>query len=157
MYRMIGKLPGILTLIIDIAKGAVAAGILAPYFYKWGIPLSPQHHQILMALAVISGHNWTPFLNFKGGKGIATSAGVLIVLCPTILVIVLLVWIGVFALTRIVSIASIVASISFPIIAALFGNLSITLFAIILCVISVFKHRSNIRRLLRGEEGQLEL
>ena len=152
VYRVIGKLPGILTLIIDIAKGAIVVGVLAPYFHDLGMPLELHHHQAVMALAVVSGHNWNPFLNFKGGKGIATSAGALIVLCPGIFGFVILVWIISFALTKIISLASIVASISFPIIAAMFGDISITLLAIVLCVISVVKHRSNIKRLIRGEE-----
>jgi len=157
VYRVIGKLPGILTLILDIAKGAIAVAILAPYFYNWGIPLEFQPYRLLLALAVVSGHNWTPFLNFKGGKGIATSAGAILVLCPGVLGIILLVWIIIFAITRVVSIASIIASISFPAVAAFKGDIYLTLFAIILCVISVVKHRTNIQRLIRGEERSLKL
>jgi len=157
VYRVIGKLPGILTLIVDIAKGAAAVGVLAPYFHDLGVPLELHHHQAVMALAVVSGHNWNPFLNFKGGKGIATSAGALLILCPGILGLVVLVWIITFALTKIISLSSIIASIAFPIIAAIIGNISITLLAIILCIISVVKHRSNIKRLIRGEERTLKL
>jgi len=157
VYRVIGKLPGILTLIVDIAKGAAAVGVLAPYFHNLGVPLALHHLQPVMALAVVAGHNWNPFLNFKGGKGIATSAGALFVLCPGILGLVVLVWVIAFVLTKIISLSSIIASISFPIIAALIGDISITLLAIILCVISVVKHRSNIKRLIRGEEHSLKL
>jgi len=157
VYRTVGKLPGVITLLIDIAKGAIAAGFLTAYFYKWNIPLEPEPYRILAAASVISGHNWTPFLNFKGGKGIATSAGALAVICPKILGLVVLVWVIIFALTRIVSIASIVASVFFLILAAFKGNFAFTLFAIILCLISIFKHRSNIMRLVRGEEKKLTL
>lgn len=157
VYRTTGKTLGVLTLLIDIMKGIIVVAVFTPYFHKWGIPLNLHHHQILMGLAVISGHNWTVFLKFKGGKGIATSAGVLLVLCPGIMGLVLLVWIVTFALTKVISLASIAASISFPIIAAFFGDLSVTLFAVVLCIISIFKHRSNIQRLIRGEEGPLKL
>jgi len=157
VYRITGKLPGILTLILDIAKGAIAVSILAQFFYRWDIPLTLPHYRLLLALCAVSGHNWTPFLKFKGGKGIATSAGVLIVICPGILGIILLVWIGIFALTKIVSIASIISSIAFPIAAAILGDIYLTLFAVILCIMSVFKHRSNIGRIIRGEEKTLKL
>lgn len=157
VYRTSGKLAGIATLVIDIAKGALAVGLVGPYFRKWGVPIGLQNQQVLLALAAVSGHNWTPFLNFRGGKGIATSAGALLVLCPGILSIILLIWVGVFSATKIVSIASLAASVSFPIVAAFFGNISITLLSIILCIISVIKHRDNIRRLIRGEEKPLKL
>jgi glycerol-3-phosphate acyltransferase PlsY len=157
VYRVMGKLPGIITLIIDIAKGACAVSLVASYCYRWGMPLSFLHYQIFMALAVVSGHNWTPWLKFKGGKGMATSMGVLVIICPKILLLTAIVWIAVFAVTRIVSVASIAASIFLPVIAAFFGEISVTSLATMLCVIAILKHRSNIQRLIRGGERRLKL
>jgi len=157
VYRVAGKLPGVLTLLFDIIKGSIAVSLLADYFYKWGIPFTFYHYQLLMGLAVIAGHDWTLFLKFKGGKGIATSAGVLLIVCPKLLGIVAVVWVIAFIRIKIVSFASIVASMALPIGTVFFGDFYLTLFAVILGLISVFKHRLNIKRLIRGEEKVLKL
>lgn len=157
VYRVVGRLPGVLTLVVDIAKGIFAVTFIASCFHKLGVPIKFLDYQILIGLAVIAGHNWTVFLNFRGGKGIATSTGVLSIICPKILLISAIAWVIVFAKTKIVSLASVIASIVLPVVAAILGNTSITLLTIILCIISVFKHKSNIQRLLRGEEKALNL
>ncbi len=157
VYRVAGKSAGILTLFIDVAKGAVATGVFSSYFYGRGVPLEFGTFRMIMALAAVAGHNWTPFLHFKGGKGVATSVGALLVLCPKILGFMVLVWGIVFAVTRIVSLASIVASVAFPLFVVFLGDFKITLFSVILCIFSIFKHRANLSRLIQGSESRLKL
>jgi glycerol-3-phosphate acyltransferase PlsY len=112
---------------------------------------------VATALAAVLGHNFTPWLGFKGGKGIATSAGVLAALLPASLGVILTVWIVLFALTRIVSVASIAASAALPVATwflyphrpVFFG------FALAAGVLAIVQHRANIGRLLRGEEKRM--
>ena len=158
VFRTVGKIPGIIVLLIDAAKGVVAVSLLSEVFLSnWtGITLGLEFYKILLGICVISGHVFSVFLKFKGGKGVATTAGVLIALAPGILLACLLVWVIVFAIFRIVSIASITASLFLPIFAIIFyRSFYFVIFCVLLSLASVYKHKANIRRLLRGEEKKL--
>jgi glycerol-3-phosphate acyltransferase PlsY len=111
--------------------------------------------RIVAGLAAILGHNYTCWLKFKGGKGIATSAGVLAALVPWALIIILGIWIVVFALTRYVSLGSIAASFSLPL-ATWFtqGSPTLVLVTSAMSALAILKHRANIRRLLDGTESR---
>lgn len=156
VLRTLGKPIGITVLILDVLKGftpVVAAAYLLPK------PQGDAQQLILMscAIATICGHNYPIWLKFKGGKGIATSAGALLALFPIPLAIALGVWILVFFLSKYVSLASIVAAISIPLtLATMRAPLPSLLFTIALAGLATWRHRPNIQRLIAGTENRFE-
>jgi glycerol-3-phosphate acyltransferase PlsY len=162
VFRFLGKPAGIFVLFADALKGWLAVKGIAPLvtmlFHLPIDPLTQEWLKICAGVCAILGHNFTCWLHFKGGKGIATSAGVLTALVPLSLIIILSVWIVVFALTRYVSLASICASFTLPF-AAWFTHQSVTMVAITaaLAVLAIYKHKGNIKRLLNGTESRLAL
>jgi glycerol-3-phosphate acyltransferase PlsY len=104
----------------------------------------------------IAGHIWPVFLNFKGGKGVATTAGVLAGISPAVAGTGLLVWIAVFFIWKYVSLASISAAASLPLAGVIMGkDIALTGFLCVVAVMGVFSHRDNIRRLIKGTESRL--
>jgi len=159
VFRVLGKIPGIIVLILDIIKGIFPVVFVAPFF-----AFTENWQWILMAVAAVCGHNWTIFLKFKGGKGIATSLGVLIGLTIQIasirpvLLITLLVWIIIFLVTAVVSIASILASIVLPVSMLLTRQpIEIICLGFVFCVFVILRHRANIQRIFAGQEPQVPL
>ena len=159
VFRVFGKGPGFLVLFLDILKGVVAVAIVPDL-----LGLTEVLHRVAMALVVVAGHNWTIFLKFKGGKGIATSFGVLIGLTLKIAVIrpvllgTILIWVACFLVTRIVSVSSILAATSLPIIMVLTGQeFTIVCLGAIFCVFVVLRHKANIKRLFAGQEPRVPL
>jgi glycerol-3-phosphate acyltransferase PlsY len=157
-FRVIGRLPGLTVLAIDILKGFVCVTYVAGFFmYVSPVP-RPELYMVLVGLAAIAGHNWTIFLRFKGGKGVATSAGVIMGLVPGIFWLGFLVWVTVFSVTGYISLASIIASMSVPLLTLVFNEpTEIVIFMSALCIVIVYRHRSNIRRLKQGEEKRMSL
>jgi len=160
--RTLGKGMGITVLLLDILKGFIAVVILGNYFGNKPILWQVQNLRIIIGLCCICGHNWTIFLNFKGGKGIATSFGVLLGLALTlpglgmIIGILILTWIVVFMVWRIVSLASIIAAIALPVSAVLFKQpLVLISVSVILCIFVVIRHKSNLIRIFQGKEPRL--
>jgi glycerol-3-phosphate acyltransferase PlsY len=163
-FRVLGKGWGIGVLLLDFAKGASAC-MLVPLGVRAMLELSVENEgsvtlALVAAVCAVLGHNFTLWLRFKGGKGIATSAGALAVLVPWALLIGLGVWVLLFALTRYVSLGSIAAAVSLPV-ATWFTTGSdrtpLTILTATLAAMAVLKHRSNIQRLLAGTENRLEL
>ncbi len=153
-FRVLGKLPGILVLVIDVTKGAVAVTLL-PHLIK---PITPIYSWLLALLGMlaIAGHIWTPFLRFKGGKGVATSLGVFLFLDPVSTLIALGVWIAGLLLFRYVSVSSMLSAITLPIAMASFLRpFPIVLISSITCIIICYKHRSNLQKLLLGTEKKM--
>jgi len=155
VIRVLGKGPGILTLVLDVSKGLLAVLIIAPLIAKY-LPASRSELQLGCGIAAICGHNWTCFLRFKGGKGIATSAGVFLGLAPIVMLCLLGIW-GIMAfLTRYVSAASIVTSMALPILLYVFNRpIEWVIAGFVLSWVSIIKHRSNIKRLLNGTEHRI--
>jgi glycerol-3-phosphate acyltransferase PlsY len=156
VLRVLGKPAGILVLAIDALKGALACWLLpAAAIALAGAEAAPEVEGLRIAagLAAILGHNYTCWLRFKGGKGIATSAGVLLVWMPAALGLALLVWVLAFLVSGYVSLASVVAAFALPFIVWLTGG-SATLIAVaaVLGALAIYKHRSNIQRLRAGTE-----
>ncbi|NLY85180.1 MAG: glycerol-3-phosphate 1-O-acyltransferase PlsY [Tissierellia bacterium] len=148
--RVLGKKLGALTFLLDILKG-----ILAVVIGKYLLGLDGG---LLASIFVVLGHNFPVFLNFKGGKGVATSLGVLMILNWKIGLVCLIVGVTVIILTRYVSLGSILASITGPIATIiLLDNVDKNFYYTIwfLGLLSIIRHKSNIQRLLRGEENRL--
>jgi glycerol-3-phosphate acyltransferase PlsY len=159
VFRILGRAAGIFVLLADALKGVVPVVVLAPLFCTLSQPDPSRHTRELFAIAsglsAILGHNYTCWLNFRGGKGIATSAGVLLGLVPWSLAIIFGIWLLVFAATRFVSLASICASFTLPF-AALITKESWTVVGVTaaMAALAIFKHKSNIKRLIEGTESR---
>ena len=152
VMRALGKGSGIAVLLIDAMKGFIPV-----FFAPRVFPDADRNAlQIVCCVFVIAGHNWTCWLKFKGGKGIATSAGALLAFLPYPLLCALGVWLLVFAIGRYVSLASISAAIALPV-ATWFIERNTTLFGFtaILAAIAIYRHRPNIQRLLAGTENRV--
>lgn len=194
VLRVVGKKYGITCLILDALKGFIPVvialnlvqiegrrvGIPVPFLDGFaGDPLPAarqtlgQSIHVLTALAAILGHNYSPWVGFKGGKGIATSAGVLLALMPFAVVLLLGVWLLTFAATRYVSVASIVAAVALPVLTHVGArvhkgpdglslweagtwNKPLFVFSVVIAVLAVWKHRANIQRLINGTENRFE-
>ncbi|HKL12024.1 MAG TPA: glycerol-3-phosphate 1-O-acyltransferase PlsY, partial [Halanaerobiales bacterium] len=151
--RVAGYKVGLLVAILDIAKGYVAV-LIAQYF------LLPEYSMVFVFAAVllaIIGHNWSVFLSFKGGKGVATSVGIILRLFPYSLLILVIVWIVMILLTKMVSVGSILGAISLPIsVAFLYStDSSYIIFSTIITLLVIFSHRSNIKRIIKGNENKM--
>jgi len=194
VLRTMGKKYGITCLVLDALKGFIPV-FLAVNLIRiagrdqqmqidslegWALIFPPakaffvQSIQILTGLAAILGHNYSPWVGFKGGKGIATSAGVLIGLAPAVIVLLIVVWAIVFALSKYVSLASIVAAAVLPLIIHIGArfhhvdnnkalptlwesgtwNKPLFIFSVVIAILAIWKHRSNIQRLRAGTENR---
>ena len=159
VFRVLGKGPGITVLLIDIVKGIIPVVFIADVFH-----LHSHFDFVLLSVCVIAGHNWTVFLQFKGGKGVATSLGALIGLTIKIasirpvLVMTIIVWIICFLISTIVSFSSILAAVFLPIFMVLTQqSFELVFLGIIFCLFVVIRHRPNIKRLLSGQEPRVLL
>lgn len=148
VLRVLGVKAGIVVFLADILKGVLAALV-----GRW---MAGETGAVLAGFAAIVGHNWPVFLNFRGGKGIATSFGVLLVLFPLISAILFVVGVIIIAITGYVSLGSITAAILFPILLVIFGyDWKMVLFGVLVGGLALYRHRSNISRLIEGKENKL--
>ena len=166
VLRTAGKKPAILTLVCDILKGVIAIFIayLIGKIFNFDIQSSALLVQIA-GICVVIGHTFPIFFGFKGGKGVATALGVLLVTNWQIGLICLVFALVLMALTRIVALGSIAAAILFPVLCFFITNnylvgdsstrMSYLVFGIIMAVIVIFNHRSNIQRMASGKENRL--
>jgi glycerol-3-phosphate acyltransferase PlsY len=160
--RVLGKEAGISVLCLDILKGLLPVVFIGDKLLLKNIPLSSEIARILLGIFCISGHNWTIFLKFKGGKGIATTLGVLLGLCFRIkglwpvLGLSLITWLFTFALTGIVSLGSVTMGILLPFYMWIF-KLSQTLLisSFLLALFILLRHKENLKRVFQGKEKRL--
>jgi acyl phosphate:glycerol-3-phosphate acyltransferase len=162
VLRILGKPAGIFVLLMDALKGFVACRFFGAIIYNLLVGpadnSSPEEFlKITGGLFAILGHNYTCFLKFKGGKGIATSSGVALALLPVALGISLALWVVVLALTRYVSVASIAAAAVLPFAAWWPGRSSRTMIivAAVIGTLAIYKHRTNMQRLMNGTENRI--
>lgn len=159
VLRTLGKTAGITVLVVDMVKGMLAVALVkAAYLYgALPLPLSWQAWLVVGAgLAAVIGHSKSIFLNFSGGKSVATSLGVLLVMSPWVALTTLASFLLVLAVSRIVSLSSITGAIAVTILMLLFQQpLPYVLFAGLAGLYVIVRHRSNIQRLLAGTEPQL--
>jgi glycerol-3-phosphate acyltransferase PlsY len=150
MYRVLGPWPAFWVLITDIAKGV--AGV-----YVGKALLGTPTAALLGGIAAITGHNWSLFLGFKGGRGVATALGVIAVLMPKVTVIVFLVWAVIVFFTRYVSLGSIVAAaFAPPLTWWLVDQPEYLYFVIVAAAFVIIRHRPNIERLRKGQELKIK-
>lgn len=149
VFRVLGKRAGVAVLACDMLKGYVPAALAAALFHPWWA--------IFIAAAPVVGHIYSIFLKGRGGKGIATGAAVVLALVPLVFLIVVTVWIVLLLTTWYVSVASLAAASLVPVLAYVFDEPTPYKIAGVLVAIVVWwAHRSNIRRLLRGEENRVK-
>lgn len=149
-WRTIGKAAGISIFLLDLLKGAIGAG--------FGLYLGESALVgVVCGILAIVGHSWSVFLGFKGGKGVATGLGVIAMLMPMVTAIVFLVWFAIVYFTRYVSLGSIVAAALVPVLSYCLGmEAEFTVFGIIAAVFIIYRHKSNIGRLLNGTESKIK-
>ncbi|MHB0938273.1 MAG: glycerol-3-phosphate 1-O-acyltransferase PlsY [Armatimonadota bacterium] len=162
VLRVLGPGPGALVMVLDVLKGVAGILIARQFIFELASDPGKSAHPIampflvLIGLCAVLGHTFSPFLKFKGGKGISTSLGILLALSWQVGLIALGVWILFVAVTRYVSLASLLAALSLPISSYLLlkdvDRISMLVLTIALLILVTVKHRANIGRLLNGTE-----
>jgi acyl phosphate:glycerol-3-phosphate acyltransferase len=163
VLRVLGKRYGYPVFLFDFAKGTAAVEISILIFNSTHhAEVSRELCAILAGVSSVIGHSYPVWLGFKGGKGVATSFGVVFGLIPLAALIAVLVWLITFGTTRYVSVASMTAAIALPITVLvmlyvkLLSGLTLLLFSICLAAIVIWRHRSNLSRLMSGTEPRFE-
>lgn len=165
-FRVLGKTAGITVLIMDVVKGILA--VLMPVFLSKTLVTGKEflegdmliYVQLFAALSAVLGHVFPVFAGFKGGKGVATSLGIIIGIHPPTAAVCFLVFLIVFLVTNYVSFGAICASVAFPLVLVFVFKVSsfwLILFSVLLASAVIIAHRKNIGRLLRGEENKMKL
>ncbi|MCL6609322.1 MAG: glycerol-3-phosphate 1-O-acyltransferase PlsY, partial [Geminicoccaceae bacterium] len=149
--RVVGPAAGILTLLLDVAKGAFAVWLAGRFSGHSATML------MLAGVAALLGHCFPVWLGFKGGKGVATGGGVILALTPLVAVPALAVFAAAFALTRYVSLSSMLAALVVPLAAYLWGHVQAAELYLFLVILVILQHRANIGRLLAGKEPKTSL
>ncbi|MEP6809179.1 MAG: glycerol-3-phosphate 1-O-acyltransferase PlsY [Chthoniobacterales bacterium] len=160
VLRVLGKPWGIAVFTADTLKGltAVRVAYLLVALYP-DAEVYADFYAILAAAACVAGHSFPVWLRFKGGKGVATSLGALLGVVPIAAVSIFLVWVVVFKTTRYVSLASVLAALSLPIVVLFLGHAHgrvVLYFTMAMTLLVVWRHRSNISRLLDGTEPRFK-
>jgi len=161
VFRVLGWMPGLVVTLIDIFKG-FAATIWVAQWQPFGSGyIDATVMPIVTGLSAVCGHIWTVFANFRGGKGVGTAGGMIIALYPIAALICLVIFIGVVYVTRYVSVGSMLAALSLPVVLWLMQVLfnkevpdALFQFSLLVGVLIVFTHRKNIRRLIEGTENR---
>lgn len=158
--RTLGFLPGIIVFVIDVMKGFAAVKLL--YFTDFYIPQTGMfiNFQLILGLAALLGHIFPVFAQFRGGKGVAVISGVVLALHPMATLYVFIIWIVCLVITKYVSLSSMIAGFSFPLLLIFVfpeTNSSLIIFAFCLAVLLIFTHQKNIERLVRGEESKFHI
>jgi glycerol-3-phosphate acyltransferase PlsY len=156
VYRSLGPAVGVPVLLLDVAKGALPTWLVPGLGACAAFPGGLEWCRLSVAAAAVLGHMFTVFAGFRGGKGVATSAGVLLALSPVAFAAVLVVFVATVAVTRYISVGSMLGAVAFAIALGLThagGFRSPTfVFGALLAAVVIFRHKDNIARLARGEE-----
>lgn len=151
VFRVLGPFAGMTVLAADIAKGFMAVQLA--YFFMGNSDVMP----VVAAISAVLGHSFSPFMGMSGGKGVATAAGALIALMPQIAFILFVIWIFIIMMTRYVSLASLSIALLLPMLSLITRqNLPNKVLSVVVCLIIFYTHRSNIGRLLKGEEYKFQ-
>ncbi len=150
VFRVLGRRAGVAVLVCDMLKGFVPAFVAAHEFSPWPA--------IFIAAAPVVGHLYPVYLRFRGGKGVATGAAVVLALVPLAFAVILVVWGTLVLTTRYVSVASLVASALVPVLVITFDHpLPYRIAAVLVAIVVWWAHRENIRRLREGTEHRVRL
>ena len=161
-FRVLGWKAGLFVVVVDILKGVLATLLIAKIRVD---PLTLDYElvQIIAGTSAVIGHVWTVLAKFKGGKGVATGAGLIIALFPWASLICFIIFVALVLTTRYVSLGSIIATSSLPFVLLTFDRMfgksvstSLLTFSILISCLIIFTHRSNIRRLINGTENRFE-
>jgi glycerol-3-phosphate acyltransferase PlsY len=158
--RVLGARAGLPVFFIDMLKGYAAVRLL--YLTDFYIPETGDfvNFQLALGLAALIGHIFPVFADFRGGKGVASLAGIVLALHPLATLFTLLVFAIVLIITRFVSLSSMIAAFTFPItLVFFFSNTtpSLIIFSMIIAILLLFTHQKNIERLLKGEESKFKI
>lgn len=150
VLRVMGKNVAIPVFLLDALKGCL---VVVVGRYALGLD---EVFLVLGGIAVVAGHNWPAFLQFRGGKGTATSLGVFLTYDWEVAIIAIMIGLIVLAIWKMVSLTSMVGMTMLPIFTLLFSRtVTEVIFAFVLCLFSVFQHRKNIGRIIQGKESKL--
>ena len=154
VYRSLGPGIGIATLVLDMAKGALPAWLIPGSAWGGQFPGGAEWCRIAVGLAAIAGHMWTVFAGFRGGKGVATTAGVLLALSPIAFAVFAAVFVAAVAVTRYISVGSMLGAAGFAVTLGVQRGLAspTALFGALVALLVILRHRDNLGRLARGEE-----
>jgi acyl phosphate:glycerol-3-phosphate acyltransferase len=159
VMRVLGLKAGLAVLLLDGLKG-VAAVLFAMLVHPEYLSATTADWVLIGAsFAAVLGHSYSPYLGFAGGKGVATAAGALLVVMPAVWPILLVVFVVVVALARMVSLGSVVIAALFPVLVLVFygDRLAFVIFSLVATSLVIWRHRSNIARIARGEEAKISL
>lgn len=157
VYRVLGWKAGLAAAVLDIAKGSAAVGLAALLTPAHLVPLQRDWLLIAAALAAVLGHSYSPYVRMRGGKGVATAAGALLFITPLAWPFLLATLVGIAVTTRYVSLGSISAAGLYPVLCVLFyrDRPAVLVAAFMMAAVVIWRHRSNIARLRRGEESKI--
>ncbi len=171
VMRVLGWKIGLAVILFDLFKGVAATMFVARLFWDPSLPFQNRTPfedftvvQIICGVAAILGHVWTLFAGFRGGKGVATGAGMLLALAPIEFAVAVVIFAAVFSSSRYVSLGSIAGAVAFPLTmffrenvfkVEIHGYHTLIFFAIGTSLLLIYTHRENIKRLLRGTENKL--
>jgi len=159
VYRVLGPPLGIATLLLDVAKGALPVWLVPKLALAQSFPGGPAVCAVAVGLAAVAGHVWTCFARFRGGKGVATTVGVLLAIAPLAFAVFVGVFVLTVAITRYVSLGSVLGALAFAVTllvrAGGFGTPAAWL-GTLLALLVIVRHRENLRRLVRGEERRFQ-
>lgn len=153
VYRTLGKRAGIPALVVDAGKGAAAVWLAGQVERAGALDLPL--YQLVCGMMAVVGHTFPIFLGFKGGKGVATGAGVMLTVAPVCVGLSMVVFAATVALTRTVALGSILAATALPVFVVMLHESSETALRFVAGVMAVFivyRHRSNLRRMMEGTE-----
>lgn len=157
VLRVFGTIPGLAVYALDAFKGAAGVWIgsmLAPE--AWG-SVGSDWFVVLGAMAAIAGHTLSPFLGFKGGKGVATASGAIFVAAPRVIPVLILLFVVTVLIWKFVSLGSVVIAAAFPVVCLLMypDRHALAVFAFVVAAYVIWNHRSNVGRIRRGEEHRI--
>lgn len=171
VMRVLGWKIGLAVILFDLFKGAIATMFVARLFWDPSLPFQNRTPfedftvvQIICGVAAILGHIWTLFAGFRGGKGVATGAGMLLALAPVEFAVAVVIFVAVFSSSRYVSLGSLAGAVAFPLTMFFRENVfnvniqgyhTLIFFAIGTSLLLIYTHRENIKRLIQGTENKL--
>jgi glycerol-3-phosphate acyltransferase PlsY len=148
VFRVLGKVAGAYVLLLDISKGVLATAL--PLIFN------SSTHPLLVGAAAIVGHSLSIFIRFKGGKSVATTAGVLLFYQPLFFILILAIFVVTLKISKYVSLSSIIASLSAAVLSLFMGDLWFSIMMFAFAIFIVYRHRKNITRIQVGSEPKIK-